>query len=453
MIDFNIKNTCLVLFLGLFLNLSAQGSNQQIQDQLIGHWQGAFIKNNSFQKIDIQFFKSQDKLSSLQIIEEWHPQFGEFVLPVSIDSLNQIVFNTGQGKAIMHMDEKSLELTGIIEGSLPSVFVHFKKIPDPPKPLYKVEEVNIENGAVKLFGHLHEPAKSNSTAIILVGGRGCYAGNTKYDLYAKLLRSYGISVLVFNKRGTGNSSGDCSKATISDLASDVEACKKFLEQHSNKYTKIGVLGSSAGAWVMTKAEENVDFDFMISIVGPSTSLLDQQLQSMKYGLEFYNLSDKAKTDLATYTNLLFESKASEESFQKFNSLLEDAKADGWMDLLDDTDIPKSVEGIDNLWVRRHRFDPENTLRSFKNPFLAIYGEIDWIVPYKENVAKLNEFFSDERKDLLTVVVANDAEHGTETKGKYIDLGGNKSYWRFFRIAPSVQIEIVDFLKENGLIEN
>ena len=45
-------------------------------------------------------------------------------------------------------------------------------------------------------------------------------------------------MLVFNKRGTGKSTGDCSLATIDDLANDVIACKNYLAQHANNYENI-----------------------------------------------------------------------------------------------------------------------------------------------------------------------------------------------------------------------
>ena len=453
MINRLFQNLSSILIYVFVVFCYSQDSDSNFSSNIVGHWEGGFIKNNSLQKLEIKFYKDDDGIKSLQIIEEWHPQFGEFVIPVKIDSLQNIKFNTGLGKAKMRLDNNSLEMIGQIEGQLPTIYVHLKKIPTPPQPDYTVEEVTIKNGDISLYGHLHQPKlKTTNNAIILVGGRSCYAGSTKYDLYAKLLRQYGLSVLVFNKRGTGKSTGDCSVATVADLANDVVACKNYLANHPNNYDKIGVLGSSAGGWVITKAEESTDFDFMISIVGPSTSVLDQQLQSMEYGFEFYKLNETAKKDLLEYTNMMFDAEANEKSFERFSTLLEASKREGWYELLDNTDIPKDARDIDNLWVRRHNYDPKNTLQSFDKPFLAIYGEIDWIVPYKENVELLNAYFTNNRKDLLNITIAHDAEHGTETKDKYVTLKDNQSYWRFFRIAPIVQVSIIDFLSKYKIIE-
>ncbi len=442
----------LLIFSLFTINASANDKAEKLFSVLEGHWEGAFIKNNSYQKFDIQFYKENGEFSSLQIMEEWHPQFGEFVVPVSIDSMGQISFNSGKGKALMHLDSNSLELVGTIEGSLPVIHVHLKKVPQPPKDGFTVEEITLKSDTVSLYGHLHVPNNRSTTAIIIVGGRSCYAGSTKYDLWAKLLREYGISVLVYNKRGTGKSTRDCATATIADLANDVVACKEFLSKHSNGYSKIGVIGSSAGGWVMMKAQEKTSFDFLIGVVGPSTSVYEQQMQSMEYGLTYYDLPQEAKKDLLEYTNMMFSAKATKANFARFKELLALAERDGWYDLLDDTDIPPSVEGIDELWVRRHSYDPKEALKKFDKPFLAIYGENDWIVPYKENIARLEECFSGDRLNNLTTIVAHEAEHGTDAEGRYVDLDDNKSYWRFFRISPKVQIGIIDFLMEHKFIE-
>ncbi len=444
-----------LLVLSFFLGITATHSQSQerVFSKLEGYWEGAFIKNNSYQKFEVQFYKKDTAYTSLQIMEEWHPQFGEFVLPFTIDSTGIISTNTGKGKAFLNLDSKNLELIGYIEGAVPPISIHLKKVPPPPKPNFTIEEITVKNKKVKLNGHLHVPDNRNGTALIIVGGRSCYAGNTKYDLYAKLLRRYGISVLSFNKRGTGKSTGDCALATIEDLASDVSAIKRYLENHPNQYKSIGVLGSSAGGWVMAKAQEKSNFDFMIGVVGPSTSVEEQQMQSMAYGFDFYQLSESARANLLEYTRMMFEAKATQKNYEKFSMLLDKVGKEDWKKLLDDTDIPADASGINDLWVRRHNYDPAKVFSKFNNPFLAIYGEIDWIVPYKENVAELEQFFDGDRKKLLTNVVVHNAEHGTEVKGDYIKLTNNKSYWHFYRISPEVSISIIDFLVNNGFIKN
>ncbi|NNF36142.1 MAG: hypothetical protein HKN68_18700, partial [Saprospiraceae bacterium] len=250
-----------------------------MNSHLSGYWKGAFIKGNSIQSIDMTFFEEDNNLMSLQEIEDWYPVFGEFEIPVKIDSTENIVFNTGLGKVKVKLDSNYYELSGQIENTNPTIYVHLKKSIPPPSPAYTVEEINIPSGDITLAGHLHKPLSMSKNAIILVTGRGCYPVSTKYNLYAKILRKYGITVLAYRKRGTGASTGDCISATIEDLAQDVVSVKNYLLE-DGEYENIGVIGSSAGGWVMAKTLEYTPLDFLIGIVGPSTSVYDQQMQSM-----------------------------------------------------------------------------------------------------------------------------------------------------------------------------
>ena len=436
----------------LAFQLTYSQINPEVTPKLTGHWEGAFIRENSYQKIEVEFFENEGNLLSLQVMDEWHPTFGEFVIPVSIDSTGLINMNTGVGKALMRLDANNLELNGELDGFQPAIYVHFKKIADPPKENFELVPVTIPSGNISLNGHLHAPEiNPTKTAIILVGGRGCNADETAYNLYAKFLRSYGIAVLAYQKRGTGNSTGDCDKASIEDLASDVAAVYQFLKAEPNEFEKVGVLGISAGGWTMTKAAESVGLDFMISIVGPSTSVYDQQMQSMKYGAEFYKLTPSVVEHLTDYTELMFSAKTNKRGFDKMNSLLQLAEREDWRKLLESTDIPESERGIEELWVRRHSFDPAMVLRSFEKPFLGIYGQTDWIVPYRENIGLLNSYFKD-RMELLTTVVAYGAEHGMEKEAKQVSLSSQHSYWHFYRISPQVRIEIAEFLRKHEIVK-
>ena len=443
--NITFKTFCLVFVIPLTLFA-------QPEKPLLGYWEGAFIKNNAYQKVNIRFYKKGKKLVAFQYMEEWYPSFGEFGVVATQDTLGNTLFNTGYGKAKVRVDVKNQEIIGQIIDSNPSIYIHLKKSPPPPDNYYTVKPITFKNKEITLQGHLHVPTfGSRKTAIILVGGRGCYAGNTQHDLYAKFFRKYGITTLVFNKRGTGKSTGDCSKATINNLASDLVAAKKFLQKHPDKYQKIGVLGSSAGGWVMVKAQETTSFDFMISVVGPSTSVYEQQMQSLDYGAKFYQMNASTKKRVKDYTNMMFKAPANQASFQKFKKMLELAKKEDWLKILEGTDQPKNITGIDQLWVRRHSYDPANVLKKYSHPFLAIYGQRDWIVPYKENIARLEQLFSGNRNKLLNTVIAHNAEHGMEMEGKYIQLPKGQSYWHFYRISPSVKIEILKFLRKYKLL--
>ncbi len=120
--------------------------------------------------------------------------------------------------------------------------------------------------------------------------------------------------------------------------------------------------------------------------------------------------------------------------------------------MEGSDIPGSVKGIDSLWVRRHNYDPKEMLKKYNQPFLGIYGQKDWVVPYRENIERLEDCFSGERRSLLSTAIAYGGAHGTETESQYVQLKENHSYWHFFRISATPMIEIVQFLRRHNFID-
>lgn len=448
----NLQPILITVFLFIAPLIFAQNANDSVLKILEGYWEGAIIKDNSYQKLELEFKKPDTDFYLVKNNSEINPIWGRGEYDINIDSLGNVLLYTMHGEATLTLDKNNLELIGMVKNSNPSINLHLKKAPSPPKN-YTIEEVKINNEGIELTGHLHLPKNRKiKSAVIYVRGRGCVDVPSLNNLYGIFLRDYGIAVLSYYKRGLQSSGGDCETATLDELSSDLIALKKYLDNHPAQFEKIGVIGSSAGAWVMTKAEEKVDFDFMISLVGPSTSVYEQQMHSLEYGLDEYNLTKEDRNNLIEYTNLLFEAKPTKSNFEKFTNLLKNGKSNGWVEILDDSDIPSSVPGIDSVWVRRHNFDPKNVLSNFNKPFLAIFGEKDWVVPYKENIKRLEEVFADNKKKLLTTSIAYNSGHGLYTKSGYVNMENKYSYWHFVRASPKIKLEIISFLRKHGFIE-
>ena len=90
-----------------------------------------------------------------------------------------------------------------------------------------------------------------------------------YLVIADHLTRQGIAVLRFDDRGVGGSTGDYSKATSADLATDVEAGIDFLKNHPKiDASKIGLVGHSEGGLIapMVAAERN-DVHFIVLLAG------------------------------------------------------------------------------------------------------------------------------------------------------------------------------------------
>ena len=94
----------------------------------------------------------------------------------------------------------------------------------------KHEDVRFANGDVQLAGTLISPSTpGRHPAIILVHGSG--AESREYVLpFARFLIRQGMTVLAYDKRGVGGSTGDWNTASFDDLAADVVAAFQVLEE-------------------------------------------------------------------------------------------------------------------------------------------------------------------------------------------------------------------------------
>ena len=135
--------------------------------------------------------------------------------------------------------------------------------------LERYEDVRFANGSIQLAGTLISPVTGGKhPAIILVHGSGP-ANRESMLPFARFLIRHGVSVLGYDKRGVGGSTGSWNTASFDDLAGDVVAAFEYLKTRSDVDSRqIGLLGVSQAGWIMPLAAVRAkDLAFLISISG------------------------------------------------------------------------------------------------------------------------------------------------------------------------------------------
>ncbi len=135
---------------------------------------------------------------------------------------------------------------------------------------FQTDDIHFTNGAIRLAGTLYRPRTPGPwPAVVVVHGSGAET-RAGYAFYARELARAGIAGLVYDKRGTGQSTGRLYGGTYTDYAADARAAVRFLKQRRDiRPTRIGLLGFSEGEWVAPLAAvESPDVAFLV-IVGPS----------------------------------------------------------------------------------------------------------------------------------------------------------------------------------------
>jgi uncharacterized protein len=221
---------------------------------------------------------------------------------------------------------------------------------------YRQVTVSFDNRGARLVGTLYLPNRPGKVpGIVMVHGAeaisrsGYKAGPTN-----RFARS-GYAVLVYDKRGVGDSSGkferDCNTCpdNVDLLAGDASAALSLLAARPEvRADKVGFWGASQAGWIVPKAAVmNGHAAFMILVSGPTTTAH----QNMIYE-RFTGGKDPGGGLTPDQADAL-----ADRSPKKF-------------------DFP----GAD--------FDPLPDLRALDIPGLWLFGERDWLVPPGKSIANL-----------------------------------------------------------------
>lgn len=315
------------------------------------------------------------------------------------------------------LNDKKDEMTGTLKlgsGSRPFIFKRVSEIPtisrkqDPKKPYpYHEEEVSYRNTIdnVKLTGTLTLPRNDSSThpAVLLISGSGpqnrdsLIAGHRPFLLLADHLTRNGIAVLRVDDRGTGGSDVGSLSVTSENFMQDVLAGVDYLKTRKEiDAKKIGLIGHSEGGMIAPMAAvRSTDIAFIVMLAGLSQTG-DDLVQTQTRLLFAASGTDANATDVAVTLVKNINSIVKTESDGKriesevndvFTKLLA-TKSEEQMKVLAPviSNLKASMPIYKMPWYRYFlSFDPAPVLLKVAVPVLALNGELDLQVSYKENL--------------------------------------------------------------------
>jgi dipeptidyl aminopeptidase/acylaminoacyl peptidase len=141
------------------------------------------------------------------------------------------------------------------------------------------QSITFSDGDVRLSGVLLEPQGSGPfPAVVFVHGAGPGTHDEPaFVVHANAFLKQGFAVVAYDKRGSGNSTGQLESSDYDDLARDVASAVALLRTKTEiAPSKIGLLGRSEGAWVSTiAASHDHSIAFVILSSGSAASPYEQ----------------------------------------------------------------------------------------------------------------------------------------------------------------------------------
>jgi len=331
---------------------------------------------------------------------------------------NKLSFSAGQFGINYEgtLNEAGDEVSGTFKqgaGETPMVFKRVTEIPkfirpqDPKKPYpYDEQEVSYRNEKdnIKIAGTLTLPRGGGKyPAVLLITGSGSQdrnetiSGHQPFLVLSDYLTRNGIAVLRVDDRGVGGTDLGSLSATSENYAEDALAGVNFLKQRKEIDAKmIGLIGHSEGGMIapMVAARTN-DVSFIVLLAG-----LGQRGEDVIYAqIELIHKAQGTHVDTTRHTIALARKihailKAEPDEKRIEPRINEDIAA--YDRTLTDLQKQLSEPAAAGLkaripvyktpWYRYFiTFDPQPVLKNVKVPVLALNGEFDLQVPYKENL--------------------------------------------------------------------
>jgi len=310
---------------------------------------------------------------------------------------------------------------------------------EPVRPYpYSEKEVWFENkkASVKLAGTLTRPINCGLVpAIILIPGSGAQdrdgsppaiaaTGHKRLLVIADYLTRRGSAVLRMDERGVGKSTGDLLSTTSADSAEDVLIGVRYLKSLKEiDPNGIGLVGLSEGGTIgPIAATKSKDIAFIVLMATPG--LPGRQALHLQHEalLKAYGASEST----IAANRVIYEAIYSVVQKEKKNSAaleeLSSYRGQHVTELSHDLKQLATVELDSQLWLPLltpwYRFllsyDPRPTLSQLKCPVLVLNGEHDLQVPYRENLAAIEQALNAGKNRNHTIVHIPDLNHEFQT---------------------------------------
>jgi uncharacterized protein len=271
------------------------------------------------------------------------------------------------------------------------------------------EPVAFVNGDVRLAGGLVKPVGHGPfPAVIFVHGAGPATGNEPaFVVHANAFLSRGFAVLMYDKRGSGGSTGKLETSDYNDLANDVGAAVKFLRARQDIVpTKIGILGRSEGGWVGTiAARRDPSIAFVIMSSGAADKPYDETLYWTRGALRAHGASESVIEQAVAAKTRIWDYYRSVANGKDGDAATSHATRDAIIKSLREfqryrPEIPSGVMDPSTEDVREFRafaqmiyYDPAPDFEALRVPLLELLGMNDEVVDPKTTTAALERLRS------------------------------------------------------------
>lgn len=295
----------------------------------------------------------------------------------------------------------------------------------------KTESFEFIHNGKKLSGLLDLPIGQSPTSVILIvqgyGKSNIVEGNWYYDLRSNFVK-LGLACVIWDKPGCGKSEGEFDvNQTVQSSADEVlSAIKEIESKNIAGATNIGLWGISRAGWICP--------------------LVIQEYPKIAYWISVSGTDDKENFGYLLETNLRIEGRSETEiqllasewqrgndifrkggAFAEYQKATQNLRKDSfWIFLNSSSETEESYLSKQKQFIsEHHKFDRKTglmiyvpnfrkTLMKIQCPVLAIFGEKDANINWRETIALYKETIGKRTKAKLTIKTYPDCNHNLKS---------------------------------------
>ena len=238
-------------------------------------------------------------------------------------------------------------------------------------------DVTFQSGDATLAGSLTiPPALGRKPAVVLIGGSGPSSGSTMTP-FADHLSGLGLVTLVYDKRGSGRSTGSWATASLEGLVDDAEAAMRFVAARPEvDPARVGVWAVSQGGWIVSAlARRSTPPAFAIVLTGGGTTPREVELYGHRNQLEHAGATRAEREEAEALLARYFDWLGTGEGRPALDRAIEEARGTSWYKVLSlDRVLPSERNRPNWAWVAA--YDPVPDIARMRMPVLIVLGDLD-----------------------------------------------------------------------------
>lgn len=278
------------------------------------------------------------------------------------------------------------------------------------KQFYAEIDMGYRSGNAQIAGSLLRPSTPGPhPAIVMIHGSGPVTRDVLRPFADHFARN-GVAVLLTDKRGSGRSTGQWSRATFDDLAADALAGVQALRARADILPyAVGLHGMSLGGWIAPlAASRSKDVAFVVVESAPAMTPREHERLRVESQMRADGMARERIAQAVAFMDQKFEVSRTGQGWDRLTDAMRAGAREGWLVYVNP---PSSLESLRWHWEHVFSYDPLPVLLQLNVPMLVLYGALDAIVPPNVHRARMEQALEAAGKQNVTIREFAKANHG------------------------------------------